>query len=142
MSPLANENPMRTEAPLPRFTGLWWTRIPSTFSKGFRAFLVSSEEPSLTMMSSLSSGSARTFSTSSATVPASLYTGMTMETFKTHWSYRGSASAVNVRGGLGAMVLALLLAGCVHKLPGGTAGPEADALAHRIEAAVDKAAWD
>ena len=78
---------MRTEAPLPRFTGLWCTRTPGTpLSKRFNASRVPSEEPSLTTMISFSTPSpkstSRTLSMTAPTVLASLKTGMMMESFK------------------------------------------------------------
>ena len=72
MSPVAMPKPMRSDEPLPRFTGLWWTRYPGRVSNGASACFVPSVEPSLMTMISLSNGSAGRRSSTSATVAASL----------------------------------------------------------------------
>src|SRR5207247_2896279 len=77
-SPVAAATPERTAAPLPRFAGCrtTWSSRPRR-CRSSSTWPEPSVEASSIAISSHWSGTARTRSTTCATVPASLYTGMT-----------------------------------------------------------------
>src|SRR6266542_3764625 len=81
-SPSAYRKPTETAAPFPWFFGCRKTRTLSLPSMPRRMSRVPSVDPSSTIRISFSTGTACTWRTISSTVLASLYTGITTDSFK------------------------------------------------------------